>query len=161
MGHDLLIFLILYNHLIIFKVTIIILSLWILSLKIAAVLHLLISLAFRYWCLLYISRMTSSCFSYTDPASSTLFDLLRCLQNWVTGELSIFGICMSALWYNDWCQPKLCQTSLITTSYIPFQTVGLVLSFWSTPLFTYLQYGFNDMTVIFLFLKCLCYDGQK
>lgn len=109
-------------------------------------------MAFKYCSLLYISRMTSSCVTYTDPASNTLFDLLRCLQIWVTRELSIFRICMLALWYNDWCQPELCQVSLITTSYIPFQTIRLALSFWSTPPFTYLS---MDSTIwqSFSFLK--------
>lgn len=76
----------LHNHLIIFKIAIIILSPLFLSLKIVVVFHLLILMVFKYCRLLYISGMTSSCVSYMDPASSTLFDSLTQmppdLSNW-------------------------------------------------------------------------------
>ena len=155
-------FLILYNHLVILKIAIIILSPLFLSLKIV------VSFIYSFqWllntavCSLFQGWLLAASVTQTPPGGPCLTYSLRCLRIWVTGELSIFRICMLALWYNDWCQPELCQTSLITTSHVPFQTIGLALSFWSTAPFHIFAVWIQQYDNHFLSLKCHCCKWQK
>lgn len=97
----------------------------------------------------------------TLPAVPCLIYSLTCIQIRATGEQSIFWICILALWHSDWCQFQLCQTSLITTSCTPFQSLKSALSFSGASSLPHICYMDSTMWQSCLFLKVLLLQWIK